>query len=627
MSGICGIHKFSAGLQKIDLDPMLSGLRVRDQRAHDLVGGQSAMLGMVPGHDTQDLFDKDGIRIAVDCELINVAEIKAKLASRGVAVDGISVAQIVWYLYRQFQLDFVSHLVGAFAIAIWDESLRRLVLSIDPIGIKSLYWSRERDRICFASRLTSVLAGRVEDAELNPSAVINFLLYSMVPAPMTPFAGIEKMRPGHLLICEDAKVRHHQYWDMRYDESRERNVGSWAARVREAMRTAVLRTYNGLEPEKTGAFLSGGTDSSSVVAFMNERHSPVNTFSIFFEDERWSEIDYARTTAGHFNTRHFERALYAPDTIAVLDTLAEYYDEPFANSSAVGCYYCALMAREHGVDTLLSGDGGDEIFGGNQRYADDKLFQLFYMAPSPIRSFLAAGTKLLPGTGKLSLPRRYIRRAQVPNPRRVMSYNVFLENPAAEVFESEFLRQAPPETWLSIAEDHFQGAPARTELNKHLYMDVKMTLADNDLRKVQGTAELAGMKVRYPLLDPDLAQFTCTIPANLKLKGFEKRFIFKQAMTGILPQKILYKKKHGFGVPVSKWLLENPTLRAQMHDLLSDRRTLERGYFRKEFINKLRKLHESDDVAYYGETMWYLLVLELWHRNHVDARKRVASTT
>ncbi|HWR17305.1 MAG TPA: asparagine synthase-related protein [Terriglobales bacterium] len=627
MSGICGLHTFTRPLLKSDLEPMLSGLRVRDQRIQGSVGNKLALLGTVQGFDTQSVFERDGIFAAVDCDLINLADIKAKLAMRGVVADGTSVAEIVSHLYQQFQLDFVAHLVGAFAIAIWDESARRLVLAIDPLGIKSLYWSEENDGICFASRLSSVLSGRSQDAELNPSAVINFLLYSMVPAPMTPFKDVEKMRPGHLLICEGGKVRHQKFWDMQYEESRDRNVSAWATRVREAMRAAVLRTYKDLAPEKTGAFLSGGTDSSSVVAFMNERHSPVNTFSIFFEDERWSEIDYARTTAGHFKTRHFERALYAPDTVAVVDMLAEYYDEPFANSSAVGCYYCALMARENGIDTLLSGDGGDEIFGGNQRYADDKLFQLFYMVPGPLRSLISVGTKLLPPSGKLSMPRRYVRRAQIPNPRRVMSYNVFLENPAAQVFESQFLREAPPETWLSIAEGHFQRANARTELNKHLYMDVKMTLADNDLRKVQGTAELAGIKVRYPLLDPELAQFTGTIPTSLKLKGFEKRFIFKQAMTGILPEKVLYKKKHGFGVPVSKWLLENPTLRTQMHDLLSDRRTLERGYFQKQFIHKLRELHENDDVAFYGETMWYLLVLELWHRNHVDARKRVTSTT
>jgi asparagine synthase (glutamine-hydrolysing) len=625
MSGICGIQSFGRPASGA-FEQMLSGLAVRNQHTtgSDSVGAVS--LGAVRGVDDQSVSEHDGLLVAVDADLVELAAMKAHLAQHGVVAGDASLADLVRHLYRLHDLDFAQHLSGAFAIAIWDNTKQRLVLAIDRIGIKSLYWSQERDRFCFGSRLSSVLAGRHSVPDLNPAATINYLLFSMVPAPITPYLGIAKMTPGHFLICERNEIRHQSYWDARYEESRERGVAKWAQRLREAMRSSVHRHLEGCEAETSGAFLSGGTDSSSVVAFTNEWRSPVNTFSIFFEDEQYSEINYARTTALRFKTRHFERALYAPDATACIDLLADYYDEPFANSSAIGSYYCAVMAKEQGVTTLLAGDGGDELFGGNQRYADDKLFQLFHEIPGPLRSLVKAGTQILPRQGKLSLPARYVKRAQIPNPRRVLSYSVFLENPAADIFESGFLEEVPPSSWLSISEGHFQRAKASTELNRHLYMDLKMTLADNDLRKVQCTAELAGIKVRYPLLDHVLVEFSTTIPTRLKLKGFEKRYLFKQAMTGILPETVLYKKKHGFGVPVSKWLLHDPALSSQMRDVLADKRTQERGYFKKSFVNKLSDLHQKDDVAYHGEILWYLLILELWQRRHVDARRQVPMT-
>jgi asparagine synthase (glutamine-hydrolysing) len=385
------------------------------------------------------------------------------------------------------------------------------------------------------------------------------------------------------------------------------------------MRSAVHRHLEGCEAASTGCYLSGGTDSSTVVAFASEKHHPAQSFSIAFEEAGFSEIEFARTTAATFHTNHHEEFLTPQDASDALEKIIAYYDEPFANSSAIGSYYCAVLARENGVGTLLAGDGGDELFGGNERYATDKRFALYHQLPAWLRTgFIEPLASLLPlETGKLSLPRKYVRRANIPNPKRILSYGFFLNWPAEEVFEEGFLREVGTDDWLRIPEWHFQKAKATSELNRLLYLDLKMTIADNDLRKVSGTAELAGVNVRYPLLDEKLAELSGRIPASLKLKGFQKRYIFKQAMKGILPQKILSKKKHGFGVPLAQWLLQDARMKELSQDLLHDPRTRQRGYFRSGFIEKLMTLH-TEQPDFYGEIAWYLLALELWHRRHLE---------
>jgi len=516
---------------------------------------------------------------------------------------------------------------GAFSIALWDENAKRLLLAIDRLGIKSMYWRKEGQRLMLASHAGAIHAVQDAAPEVNPSAIAQYLVFSVVPAPITIYRGTHKLRPGFQLMFEGGEVKERQYWDLHYDEERGRSESYWAQELQTQMRSAVHRHLDGCGAENTGAYLSGGTDSSSVVAFMSERFTPAKSFSIAFQEAPFSEIEYARTTAKRFQTSHHEQFLSPEDARAAIPKVMDYYQEPFANSSAIASYRCALLARQNGVDTLLAGDGGDELFGGNERYASDKRFGLYHSVPKWIRKgFIEPMASLLPSNenSKWSLPRRYIRRANLPNPLRILSYNLFLGAESRGIFEAGFLEQAAPEQWLAIASDHFESAHASSELNRLLYMDVKITLADNDLRKVNGTAELAGVRVRYPLLDHQLAEFSGRIPSRLKLKGFKKRYIFKQAMTGILPERVLYKTKHGFGVPLSLWLLQDPELSSLVQDVLRDSRTRQRGYFRPEFIDRLSNLHRTDHALFYGEAVWYLLALELWHRQHLECSERIA---
>jgi asparagine synthase (glutamine-hydrolysing) len=587
------------------------------------LAGNSLALGVARRWPLQHIGAIPDVRVALDADLCSSRELAEALAKEGVQTAGLSLAQLLAHLYALRGLEFVNDLDGAFAVAVWDEKARRLSLAIDRLGVKGLYWRQDGDQLRFASRASALCADRDQPPDVDLAALMQYLLLSVVPAPRTIFRGMEKLCPGSVLIYESGQIRRRRYWDLEYPEDEQHDERYWAQEVREGIRSAVHRHLEGCDPARTGAYLSGGTDSSSVVAFMNECTFPVNTFSVFFAESFYSEIGFARAVAEHFGTRCFERLLTAHDAVEVIPKLIQYYDEPFANSSAIGAYYCARLAGEHGIETLLAGDGGDELFAGNEHYAFDKRFALYQSVPSWLRrGFIEPLARCLPSVkGPLSLPRRYLRRARIANPRRVRSYNIFLTMNPEEIFDPGFLSQVPPETWMEMIEAHFRGAHARSELNRLLYLDLKVILADNDLRKVAGTAELAGVRVRFPLLDHRLAELSGRIPVALKLKGFQKRYIFKRAMSGILPHCVLKKKKHGFAVPLAFWLLQDRRLDRLVRDVLTDPRTRQRGYFCPSFLDQLMQLHRGENPRDYGEAIWHLVALELWHRHHA-ARSR-----
>ena len=620
MSGICGICEPGRTLNPAGIKAMLAAFVLPEESGELTPGVDSVSLAVARRWEFQQVANIPGIRIAADAELLNRLDLTKLLNGGNFDPARLTPAELLARLYRERGVSFVKLLDGIFSFALWDEESRRLVLAIDRLGVNSLYWRKEGERILFASRVGAIRNTQEAPATVNPAALVQYMLFSAVPAPMVIYQGIEKLRPATCLVYESGQVREVRYWDLEYRESDNHNVAHWANEVREGMRSAVQNHLTDLAPEKTGAYLSGGTDSSSVVAFMNERHSPVNTYSIFFSEAVYSEIGFARTTAEHFRAKHHELSLTSHDTYDAIPKIVEYYDEPFANSSAIGAYHCARMARESGVTTLLAGDGGDELFAGNERYATDKRFSLYQRIPAFLRKGLIEPlVSLLPqNESRLSLPRRYIKRANIPLPRRICSYQLLLSTPPEEMFEPGLLESAPPDSWMNIADEHFHRAVASDDLNRLLYLDVKMTLADNDLRKVLGTAEMAGVRARFPLLDYKLAELSGRVPARLKMRGFEKRFIFKEAMKGILPRNVLYKKKHGFGVPVALWFLQDPRLEALVSDVLTDSRTRQRGYFRAPFLDHLLKLHRGKDAHFYGEIIWYLVALELWHRQHLE---------
>ena len=559
--------------------------------------------------------------VVADMDLLNLEELHA-LAALEPGRPGLLPA-----LYELEGPAFVRRLRGPFALALWDRRQHQLLLAVDHFGMRRLYYATGPRGTVFASRLSAVVAAPDQPRVPDPAAIYDYLCFGYIPAPETPFPGIRRLAPGHICQIRQGSSRVEPFWDMRYPEQDHREERA-ASRVYRLSHQAVGEAIGGLPPVQIGAFLSGGTDSSTVVGLMTRlTGEPVNAFSIGFHEDRYDELDYARLAARHFGATLHTRIVKPEDALAALPGLVDIYDEPLGNNSAIGTLFCAGMAREHGVSRLLAGDGGDEIFGGNERYRVDQVFARYGRVPRPLRRGLLEPILLnLPDDmpGILGRARRYIRRASIPNPRRFYSYEFHVAQNAGDLLDAEFLRRVSPEgPWL-VLEDHFGRAEAVSELNRLLYLDLKLTIGDNDLLKVTRTAELGGVGVRFPFLNLPLVEFMGTLPASFKVRGLEKRYLFKRAFRSLLPPEILAKRKHGFGVPTAEWLRSHRGIRELARDTLLCPRADQRGYFRRGVLEDLFGRHDREAAPFFGDILWSVLMLELWHRRHVDAQEGTA---
>jgi asparagine synthase (glutamine-hydrolysing) len=365
-------------------------------------------------------------------------------------------------------------------------------------------------------------------------------------------------------------------------------------------------------------FLSGGTDSSTVAGMVGRvAGRPAHTYSIGFQAEGYDEMAFARIAAKHFKTEHHEYYVTPDDLVRSIPMVARHYDQPFGNSSALPAYYCAKVARDDGVTRMLAGDGGDELFGGNSRYAKQRVFGWYQHIPGVLRSGLIEplieGTPLggLPGLRKA---RSYIGQAKVPMPDRLQMYNLLLRLGIQEVLTPEFLAQVDADGPAELQRQVWASAKADSELDRTLAYDWRFTLADSDLPKVRGTTSLAGVSVGFPFLDDALTAFSCTLTDAYKLKGLKLRWFFKEALRGFLPDEILTKKKQGFGLPFGVWATRHAPLKSLAVDSL--RSLARRGIVRVEFITTLVDRRLPEYPGYYGEMVWILMMLEQWLQGH-----------
>jgi asparagine synthase (glutamine-hydrolysing) len=453
------------------------------------------------------------------------------------------------------------------------------------------------------------------------SAITDYFSYNVIPAPKTAFEGIQRVSPGEYLTWTEKVVGIRRYWDMTYSESARGTRGTLAQELLSGMRNAVSAASLGIDPSRTGCFLSGGTDSSSIVGLFTDVHkAPANAFSVGFSEERFDELKYARIAATHFLARHVEGKLSAEDALGIVDKIVAGYDEPFANSSAIPTYWCAKLAREHGIEVLLAGDGGDELFGGNERYRKEQIFHAYQKVPLAIRERLIEPgiVNIRHGIAALDKFRNYIQTAKIGNPERYCRWRLLQKFSPALVLGADMPFRNGHSDLLAAMRAHYNAAPAHSDLNRLLYVDVKMTLGDDDLPKVTRTAEMAGIKVRFPYLDHELAELSGRLPAELKVHNLEKRYLFKLATRQLLPKAILQKKKHGFGLPIGLWLKTHSKWHARAKEVLFDPKTYQRGYFRREFVEQLFVSMQQDGTPYFGDLIWVFLMLELWHRHHVE---------
>jgi asparagine synthase (glutamine-hydrolysing) len=622
---ICGIAVSREGIQvdALAIKSMVSALTMgkgwsTEQSAEPEIG-----VGATSPTASTGVWNSEQVVAAIDADLYNQEELRARVA--GGLPRGADPARLLGQLYLELGWRFLEELRGIFAIALWDRRAKTLLLATDRFGAKPICYSTTSTAIVFASQSRGILASHRVARTVNTKALLNYLNFTVVPAPLSAFEGITKLPPGSFLLWKGEVRQSGQYWEMKYPEDMRVPEDTLARELRVRMEEAVRCTLSDVPDSHLGCFLSGGTDSSSIVGLATRvRKSPVTSISVGFAEKRFDELEFARIAAKQFGSRHIVSCLGPEEAFQILPHIVALYDEPFANSSVIAAYQCQKVARERGIDVMLAGDGGDELFGGNERYRTHQVYDLYHRIPQvlrrgliePIVSHLSGDASGL--SGKL---KRYIQTSNTPNPERYFRWSMLQYFPPEQILGAAIPCRNGDSDLLAIPRAHYHAATTTDELNRLLYIDVKMTLGDNDLPKVMRAAELAGLKVRFPYLDHPLVEFSGRIPANLKVRGFQKRYLFKKATSDLLPKAILEKRKHGFGLPIGIWLKTDRKLRKMSEEVLHDPRTYQRGYFQRDFIDRTFAAMDRDDSPFYGDVLWPFLMLELWYREHVEGTR------
>ncbi|WP_031434979.1 asparagine synthetase B family protein [Methylomarinum vadi] len=515
--------------------------------------------------------------------------------------------------YRQTGRSFLTDFAPQLPFILIDEQRRTLILATDPIGISHIYYALTPSGLVFGGSADRVIVHPDIGSEISEQSVYDYVYFHHCPSPNTIYRQVKKLETGQALIYQDGKVELEYYWQPEFKEDSQFNTEDAAERLRYSLIAAVKQQADNVD--NTGAFLSGGLDSSSVAGALAQVFpGKARTFTMGFPVEGYDEIEYAREAVKHFNTQQYEYYLTPDDCVSTIPAIAAYYDEPFGNSSALAAYFCAKMAKENGIDVLLAGDGGDEIFAGNERYAKQLLFEKYWRLPAVARSVLKNGLYHLPGlllkNKILFKAKRYVEQAEVTLPDRLQDYNFLHRHAAAEIFADDFVQQIDTGLPLQTLRDCYRRPGQATALNRMLFMDWKTTLHDNDLVKVNKMCEMAGVEVRYPMLDPQVVDLSCAVPSEIKLKNGQLRWFYKQAMRDFLPERIINKSKHGFGLPFGIWLKDHQPLKELAYDSIHALK--KRGYFRTEFLDHAVHMHQTIHAAYYGELIWILMMLELW---------------
>jgi len=470
--------------------------------------------------------------------------------------------------------------------------------------------------IAYGSAAGAVAAHPGVGRRLCMQGIYNYLYCENVPAPGTIYDGVAKLLPGQRVVLDGERILTDFYWRLDYRDGSSLPEAELRAEFRRLLRQTVARAIGS---DAVGTFLSGGTDSSTITGMLTElRGPPADTYSIGFEAEGFDEMAYARITSRHFGSRPHEYYVTPRDVADAIVPIASAADEPFGNASAVPTYYCAKMAHQDGKKLLLAGDGGDELFGGNARYAKQKIFEWYQLPPSAVRNRVIEPLLLgVPGVERIPLLRKarsYVQQARIPLPDRLETYNFLEREVLADVFDPDFLRAIDPRQPRDIAREVYGRTSSRSPVHRMMHLDLKETLADNDLRKVNLTCELAGIEVHYPMLDDELVAFSGRLTAAQMVRGLRLRHFFKDALEDFLPPETIAKTKHGFGLPFGLWLERDATLRQLALDsLVSFKR---RAYVRPGYIDHLLQLHQSSHASYYGVMIWIIMMLENWLRTH-----------
>ena len=567
-----------------------------------------SIIDVAGGH--QPLANEDGtIWAMLNGEIYNYPELRRQLADRGHKFSTRSDTETIVHLYEEVGVECFARLRGMFAIAIWDSRNRTLVLGRDRVGKKPLYYAEDKNRILFGSELKCLLAGNSMPRDIDNHALADYFSFGYVPAPKTIYRAARKLLPGHYLVASARRVRTQSYWDISFGRVEQRTEEEWCDLLRHHLCQATQIRLMSEVP--LGAFLSGGLDSSSVVAMMTKAmNRPATTCSIRFEEHEYDEATYARQVAEQFHTDHHEHTL-RPDALGILEKLVWHYDEPFADSSAIPTYYVSQVAREH-VTVALGGDGGDESFAGYRRYYFDAMEnQLRRFVPGPIRR--GAFGPLSRAYPPLAWAPRFLRAkatfeslARSPLEGYFNSISIFRPGEKPNLFTPDFRASLAGYDSIDVLRQYYDRAGTDDLLSRIQYVDIKTYLPDDILTKVDRASMAVSLEVRAPLLDHPLMETVASMPSQMKLVGRNGKYIFKKAMTPILNSEIIDRKKQGFAVPLDRWFRKE--LRDVAHTALF---ASDDGVLNPRFLKKIWDQHQKNQYDRSAH-LWSVLMYRKW---------------
>ena len=630
MCGICGIIDYKGGVAneatvRAMSDKMLhrgpddSGMYInKNSIPHIGLGHRRLSIIDLSEFGRQPMTNENkDIWVVLNGEVYNYKTLRTELEARGHKFTSHTDTETVIHLYEEYGEDLLKYMRGMFAFALWDGKKKILIAARDRAGQKPLLYSKNENGFIFSSEFASLLSSKLISKEVNREAIHQYLTFGYIPPPWTIYKNVFKLPPAHMLILKDNKITVRPYWKLDYSKKVNISLEEASSETLRLLEESVrLRLHSDVP---LGAFLSGGIDSSTIVALMSKASSKkVKTFSIGFEEKDYDELKYARQIAKRYGTEHNE-FIVKPDAIKILPELVERYGEPYADSSCIPTYYVSRETRKY-VTVALNGDGGDEFFAGYERYQAMLASEIYHKMPGVLKSMIKGSINALPDSANskntlrrikkffegvdFPLDRRYLRWISVFSDS--MKNSIYTEN-----FKSKFTKKNPVE-WFS---PYINNPQVKDLLDKVLMTDVHTYLPNDLLVKVDITSMATSLEARSPFLDHKFMEFVASLPADYKMRNFTKKYILKEIAKELIPSSNIYRKKMGFGVPVGSWF-RNELKEFLVGTLLSER-ALKRGYFKPEAIKDMVEKHISGKRDYMMP-LWALLMLELWHKRFID---------
>ena len=573
-----------------------------------------SIIDLAGGHQPMSNED-DSVWVLLNGEIYNYTELRANLVHKGHKFRTKSDTEAIVHLYEEYGEGCFAELRGMFAIAIWDARRRRLVLARDRVGKKPLFYAAHDLGVLFGSELKALLAGDILPREIDEFALSDYFSFGYIPAPRTIYRAVRKIRPGHYLIASEAGVQERPYWDLSFGHVEQKTEEEWAECLRHELCEATRIRLMSDVP--LGAFLSGGIDSSSVVAMMSRlMKRAVTTCSIRFDEEKFNEAPYAEQVATLFGSDHHVRTVQ-PDAVAIVSKLAWHYDEPFADSSAIPTYYVSKIAREK-VTVALGGDGGDEAFAGYRRYKLDHYENVLRgYFPSGFRSAVFGplgrwypALAWAPRVFRAKATLQSLSRSPLEGYFNAVSY--FRPEEKVQLFTKDFQEHLGGYDSIEVFRHYYERAGTDDLLSRIQYVDIKTYLPDDILTKVDRASMAVSLEVRAPMLDHKFLEVAASIPSELKLQSGSGKHILKKALEPVLPANILHRSKQGFAVPLNSWLKGELKDMARQVILETEDGILERSFLQKIWSQHQQGTHDRSAL------LWSVLMFRMWRQTFVN---------